>query len=371
MVAYLTKSEGSEGFHEIIDFLSGSHIHYALTENPTIYVSLIENFWQTAALSTDEDGNQAITATIDGHFSPQWKFFIRTILHCMSSKKTAWDQFSSDLATAIICLATNRIFNFSRYIFDAMVNNLDNNHKFLMYPSQPQSEPSTSPSRISFSPSLPSHHTTSTPPSTQHIHEVEEPIIMPHDSPLLRGHTPRSDKGSMQPELTILVTNLTNRVDASEKDLQLTKKTYNITFTKLVLMVKKLENQIKSGKARRRARIVVSDDEDEVHEEVQEKTSADTEVLIQEETPIEIIEDLGSAKKEISTANILVSTASPPKDSTAEVGTASHDISAAATALAYIRGSASKAKDKGKAIVKESEPLKKLKKREQVQISVD
>nr|GFC92619.1 xylulose kinase-1 [Tanacetum cinerariifolium] len=65
MVAYLEKSEGSEGFHQIIDFLSASHIKYALTENPTIYASLMEQFWQTAALSTIKDGVMAITATID------------------------------------------------------------------------------------------------------------------------------------------------------------------------------------------------------------------------------------------------------------------------------------------------------------------
>ncbi|GKA90860.1 hypothetical protein Tco_0812730 [Tanacetum coccineum] len=66
MVAYLEKSEGNEGFHEIIDFLTSSHIYYALTECPTLYISLIEQFWQTAALSTTEDGVYAITATIDG-----------------------------------------------------------------------------------------------------------------------------------------------------------------------------------------------------------------------------------------------------------------------------------------------------------------
>ncbi|GJV77007.1 hypothetical protein Tco_1508591 [Tanacetum coccineum] len=66
MVAYLVKSEGSEGFHEIIDFLTSSHIYYALTECPTLYISLIEQFWQTATLSTTEDGVHAITATIDG-----------------------------------------------------------------------------------------------------------------------------------------------------------------------------------------------------------------------------------------------------------------------------------------------------------------
>ncbi|GJZ30548.1 hypothetical protein Tco_0575595 [Tanacetum coccineum] len=67
MVAYLVKSESSEGFDEIIDFLTSSHIYYALTENPIIFVSLIEQFWETAVLSTTEEELQAISATIDGH----------------------------------------------------------------------------------------------------------------------------------------------------------------------------------------------------------------------------------------------------------------------------------------------------------------
>ncbi|GKA30478.1 hypothetical protein Tco_0716783 [Tanacetum coccineum] len=66
MVAYLQKSEGSEGFHQIVDFLNTCHIKYALIENPTIYVSLIEQFWQTATARTLENGDMEITATIDG-----------------------------------------------------------------------------------------------------------------------------------------------------------------------------------------------------------------------------------------------------------------------------------------------------------------
>ncbi|GKB84717.1 hypothetical protein Tco_0956989, partial [Tanacetum coccineum] len=185
MVAYLQKSEGSEGFHEIIDFLSASHISYALTENPTIYISFIKQFWNTAATSTRENGEVQLTATIDGHentlteaslrrhlklednggvtslsnseifeqlgligyvidsdkltfqmdnFSPQWRFLIHTILHCITPKKTSWEQFSSNVATAIICLATNRTYNFSKMIFDAMVKNVESLHKFFMYP---------------------------------------------------------------------------------------------------------------------------------------------------------------------------------------------------------------------------------------------
>ncbi|GJW01449.1 hypothetical protein Tco_1556700 [Tanacetum coccineum] len=66
MVSYLNKPTGSEGFQEIVDFLNGSHIRYALTKNPTIYVSLMKKFWQTATVRTIDNGEQEITATVDG-----------------------------------------------------------------------------------------------------------------------------------------------------------------------------------------------------------------------------------------------------------------------------------------------------------------
>ncbi|GKD04297.1 hypothetical protein Tco_1179271, partial [Tanacetum coccineum] len=52
----------------------------------------------------------------------------------MGSKRTAWNEFSSTMASAVICLATCRKFNFSKYIFDSMVRNVDTSAKFLMYP---------------------------------------------------------------------------------------------------------------------------------------------------------------------------------------------------------------------------------------------
>ncbi|GJV63743.1 putative ribonuclease H-like domain-containing protein [Tanacetum coccineum] len=67
-------------------------------------------------------------------FSPQWKFLIHTILQCLSPKTTAWNEFSITMESAIICLATNQKFNFSKLIFDSMVRNLDNlSRKILMY----------------------------------------------------------------------------------------------------------------------------------------------------------------------------------------------------------------------------------------------
>ncbi|GJU09137.1 hypothetical protein Tco_1125567 [Tanacetum coccineum] len=66
MVSYLEKPTGSEGFQEIVDFLNGSHIRFALTKNPTIYVSLIKKFWHTTTVKTVDNGEKEIISTVDG-----------------------------------------------------------------------------------------------------------------------------------------------------------------------------------------------------------------------------------------------------------------------------------------------------------------
>nr|GEY60844.1 hypothetical protein [Tanacetum cinerariifolium] len=52
MVAILEKIEYNTEFHQIVDFLEASHIRYALTISPTIYVSHIRQFWSTARIET-------------------------------------------------------------------------------------------------------------------------------------------------------------------------------------------------------------------------------------------------------------------------------------------------------------------------------
>ncbi|GJT20357.1 hypothetical protein Tco_0890294 [Tanacetum coccineum] len=185
LVAFLSKPAESEGFEQIVDFLNANPIKYALTINPTIYTSCIEQFWATVKVKTI-NGEVQLQALVDGKkiivteasvrrdlqlndeegtdcfpnatmfeehtrmgyeklsqkltfykafISPQWKFLIHTILQCLSAKTTAWNKFSSPMASAIICLATNQKFNFSKYIFESMVKNLENvSGKFLMYP---------------------------------------------------------------------------------------------------------------------------------------------------------------------------------------------------------------------------------------------
>ncbi|GJU78833.1 hypothetical protein Tco_1275903 [Tanacetum coccineum] len=53
------------GFAEIVDFLRGSNLKYALTTNLTIHDSLVKQFWQTATAKTLADGTLELHATID------------------------------------------------------------------------------------------------------------------------------------------------------------------------------------------------------------------------------------------------------------------------------------------------------------------
>ncbi|GJU49662.1 hypothetical protein Tco_1219217 [Tanacetum coccineum] len=64
-VGFLRKPDESAGFAEIVDFLRGSNLRYALTANPTIYDSLVKQFWQSAIANTKADGSLEINATID------------------------------------------------------------------------------------------------------------------------------------------------------------------------------------------------------------------------------------------------------------------------------------------------------------------
>ncbi|GJT30717.1 hypothetical protein Tco_0910992 [Tanacetum coccineum] len=183
-VGFLEKPKGSADYHQVLDFLRGSHIRYAITHDPIIYDSLVKQFWSTASLRASEEGPPAILATIDrtpytiteslvrsqlqldddggvedlpiadiylgmdnlgyptegkltfhkNKFSPQWRFLVHTILHCLSTKSGSWDQFGSSLAIALICLTEGRRYNWSSYIFKGMVNNINNHKKFLMFP---------------------------------------------------------------------------------------------------------------------------------------------------------------------------------------------------------------------------------------------
>ncbi|GJS95661.1 putative ribonuclease H-like domain-containing protein, partial [Tanacetum coccineum] len=105
--------------------------------------------------------------------------------------------------------------------------------------------------------------------SSPHLHDTiipQTPPHMPHDSPLPGGHTPGSVEGSMSlNELTDLCTKLFDKVTNLKKDLKQTKQLYGKAITKLVKKVKLLEDKLKSTTERRKTRMVLSDDEEELN----------------------------------------------------------------------------------------------------------
>ncbi|GJW01385.1 hypothetical protein Tco_1556636 [Tanacetum coccineum] len=106
MVAFLSKPAESDGFEQIVDFLNAHPIKYALTINPTIYISCIEQFWSTVKVKTI-NGDTQLHALVDG----------KKIIITESSVRR--DLKLEDE--------------------EGMIRNLDNvSGKFLMYPRKPK-----------------------------------------------------------------------------------------------------------------------------------------------------------------------------------------------------------------------------------------
>nr|GEV35309.1 hypothetical protein [Tanacetum cinerariifolium] len=182
LVAFLEKPVESARFKKIIDFPKSKPIHYALTVNPTIYVSCVKQFWATVKVKMVNDQEQ-IQALVDKKkviiteenirsdlcfddvegtacllneaifeglarmryekplqkltlykaYFPPMEVLDTHHLQCLSAKTTTWNEFSSTMASAIISLADNQKFNFSNYIFDNMVKSLEGGVKFYLF----------------------------------------------------------------------------------------------------------------------------------------------------------------------------------------------------------------------------------------------
>nr|GEY18894.1 uncharacterized mitochondrial protein AtMg00810-like [Tanacetum cinerariifolium] len=144
-------------------------------------------------------------------------------MQCLSPKSTGFNEFSSNIATALVCLATNRVYNFSKMIFDGMVRNVNNKvFKFLMYPRHytkrariaqsstlpPVADEPASPIRdVSQGEACP---TDSGLEAAQDRANIPKTSTLPSDS-TLRVTSLAADEGSMQQklnELTALCTSL-------------------------------------------------------------------------------------------------------------------------------------------------------------------
>ncbi|GJX98077.1 hypothetical protein Tco_0355096 [Tanacetum coccineum] len=208
-------------------------------------------------------------------------------------------------------------------------------------------------------------------------------------------------------ELTVLCTKLSNIVDSLETELKQTKQTYGATLTKLIKKVQKLEQTVKTSQARRRAKIVGSDDEESskdtskqgrMIEDIDQDAGISMVTPTKVSSPEDQFEDqlrvLSAAKvladaakknvntytkrrRAISTGSERVSNASRifsiAEESLSTAG-ASMPVSTAGMVQQVniiIPSSTKTTKDKGKTIMQESEQPKKIKKRVQIQMSLN
>nr|GFA49502.1 hypothetical protein [Tanacetum cinerariifolium] len=156
MVAILEKSDAAGEFKQIIDFLtvvkrSGDVTRLqALVDKKRIVITeevvreILQLNYAEGVICLPNDEIFAGLARMGyekpstkltfykAFFSTQWKFFIHTILHSLSAKRTSWNEFSSTMASALICLSLGQRFNFSKYIFESLVRNVDSSSKFYM-----------------------------------------------------------------------------------------------------------------------------------------------------------------------------------------------------------------------------------------------
>nr|GEX34350.1 hypothetical protein [Tanacetum cinerariifolium] len=119
-----------------------------------------------------------------------------------------FNEFSSNIATALVCLATIRTYNFSKMIFDGLVKNVNNKVlKFLMYPrivpifdtmliqqgegSGTPTEPYHTPSQEA-QPSLHTHIFSPSIPTVTSVPTIPIPTVIVSETTPIRQYTRRA-----------------------------------------------------------------------------------------------------------------------------------------------------------------------------------
>ncbi|GJU98323.1 hypothetical protein Tco_1327594 [Tanacetum coccineum] len=367
-VGFLRKPDESAGFAEIVDFLRGSNLMYALTTNPTIYDSLVKQFWQTATAKTLADGTLELHATIDTIVG--FRGVPRPLLHAMLS--------------------------------------IPNPSAGQEAPSVTQPQPSSSvvpPTPPSTQP-IPSEATTILPfsqpapptPIAETTNASPSPTPSPAHEPM--EHTfeqPSTDQQPPTPSQEATTSQLMARIADLEKQLKETKQTFGKAILTLVERVKSLEVALK----RKTKRVLLSDSEEE-ETEAQGRKTHDLDPLVslvqdlvtplktpsktvnasQEEqvedispTTLEAAAILTKVKKinagieEINAGSLDVNTSSDPVTTDSirvSVPSPDREEAGLAEAISFDDESTQKPTEKGFKEDKDDKPTKRLKRRKQI-----
>nr|GEX48134.1 hypothetical protein [Tanacetum cinerariifolium] len=405
MIAILEKYEHNVNFHLIVDFVEASYIRVETSDEGTKILATIDGKPRTISKSSirrnlklnDEAGINSLpdaelfeNLTLMGYnISPNQKFTFQK----------GFNEFSSNIATAVVCFAINRVYNFSKMIFDDMVRNVNNKvSKFLMYPrvNNPsflgrivplfdsmlvlQDEGSGTPTEPHYTPSpeapqSPQHDLSSSihpPVTTKTI-----PTVTPTDIPTLRQYSRRAriaqvpslagDEGSMQHKLNEL-TDLCTRLQRQQTEMAFKITTQDLEIISLKARIKMLEDKDGGVAEPSREDATIKGRNLETGEEASvdkstERGSNDTKELVNVLTSLDAGSILTSGVQVVSVPPAAeVATVSVPTGS-GMVPTASLKFTTASVVTPYSRG-------KGKEKMVESDTAKKKKLQEQIDVRV-
>ncbi|GJZ59576.1 hypothetical protein Tco_0615392 [Tanacetum coccineum] len=255
MVAFLKKPTESVSFTEIVDFCKGTSLKYALTHNPTIYDSLVKQFWQTATVRSLANGIQKLVASIDNKEYTITEASVRrehvSLLPAMLAG-VAEDQGEGSANPAkpnptSIDPDTEIPQSWGPTITH-IVDEATTTHVGV------ETEGATT-TTSGLDPGL----------DRGNIHESP---LRSHEAPPHEGHISGSAEDSLQlKELMVLVPKLVTWIDNLEKELHHTKNTYGKVVLTLVERVKSLEVALK----RKTKKVVVSNSDDEETENQRRK----------------------------------------------------------------------------------------------------
>ncbi|GJW72211.1 hypothetical protein Tco_0129128 [Tanacetum coccineum] len=254
-------------FEQIVDFLKRIHIRYALEHNPTIYVSVIKQFWQTVTVITLDNEEQELKATIDTHEYIISESSIRNKLK-LADKNGITEFTNAEIFEGMANLGypIDNTFTFWKKLFTP-------NWKFMPVESQPPpnasvpstSQPITKPhpdqeletetelhgSSSDFVHTPPTQVETSSPElKSVSPKPMEHTYDQPQPSPIQQPASPEPQPTSPP------------KIDNLEKELKEHKQTTTVVIVKLVKKVKKLETRVKYGNLPTR-KMVLSDSESE------------------------------------------------------------------------------------------------------------
>nr|GEU32716.1 reverse transcriptase domain-containing protein [Tanacetum cinerariifolium] len=353
MITFLTKSDASEGFDQIVDFLNAHVIQHALMVNPTIYVSCIKQFWTPVSIKKSNDVVR-LQALLD-----RKKVIV--------TEDTIRQDFRLDDADSVDFLPNEEIFAELAWMGyeKPLVRNVDSPSKFLMYPRflqlminaqvgdlsshntkytypaltqkdvEDAAEDENDNNEVSAEPTPPSPTPALTPPPSPTQEHIPSPpqaqIAQPSSSP--QQQSLQTAKISMNLLNTLLETCAT--LNKQVFDLEQDKIAQAIEITKLKQRVRRLEKkrQFKTSGLKR------------LRKDTDEAEPAKVEEVIEVVTAAKLMTEV------VTTAATTITAAQVPKASALRKrgGVVIQDPKETTTALVIVHSKA-KSKDKGKAL---------------------